>query len=171
MTGQLRTTLIALAAGIGLGAVLGASLREAGAAASDRQLVKNTARFSTLKKADADLIAVGETAFMNKDAKTAAESISEDFEWWIVGPDGPKQAVKGRETTMKLMAQFFDKASFDSKVYRLGLVGNILVQVEVDKVTRDGAPVETTSLELYEFRDGKRFREWRFQPTRDIRDK
>jgi ketosteroid isomerase-like protein len=130
------------------------------------QLVADTSRYSTLSAADAAMIEVGETAFMNKDAKAAAATVTEDFEWWIVGPDGPRQVVKGREATERLIGQFFAASDFESKVYRLGMVGNILVQVEVDTVPQpDGTTKTTTSLELYEFRDGKRWREWRFQPT------
>jgi hypothetical protein len=46
------------------------------------------------------------------------------------------------------------------------MVGNILIQVEVDKYdSKTEGKVEKTSLELYEFRNGQRFREWRFTPT------
>ncbi|MDX2223132.1 MAG: nuclear transport factor 2 family protein [Rhodospirillaceae bacterium] len=134
------------------------------------QLVADTSRYAKLSAADAAMIEVGETAFMNKDAAAAAATVTEDFEWWIIGPDGPKQVVKGRAATEKLIGQFFAASDFESKVYRLGMVGNILVQVEVDTVPQpDGTKKTTTSLELYEFRDGKRWREWRFQPTDSAR--
>ena len=40
----------------------------------------------------------------------------------------------------------------------------MLVQIEVDKVGSPAGPVEKTSLEVYEFRNGLRWREWRFIP-------
>jgi ketosteroid isomerase-like protein len=129
-----------------------------------RQVMRNTDRYSRLSPQDVALISPGENAFMNRDAAGAAASVAEDFSWWMVGEDGPKQVVAGREATMKLISRFFGATNFDSKVYRLGLVGNILVQVEVDTLQTERGPVEKTSLELYEFRDGKRWREWRFAP-------
>jgi len=41
----------------------------------------------------------------------------------------------------------------DSAVHRLGIVGNTLVQVEIDSLTMDGKPVRQTSLHVCEFRD------------------
>ena len=163
---MLRRTILAT---ICLLALTGCATAPVSAPVSDRQIVKNSDRFSKLSKDDTALIAVGESAFMSKDAKGAAETVTDDFEWWIVGPEGPKQVVKGRDATLKMISQFLGKAKFDSKVYRLGLVGNILVQVEVDTVQTDKGPVETTSLELYEFKDGKRAREWRFKPEKSLK--
>jgi hypothetical protein len=133
------------------------------------QLVRDTSKYAKLSKDAEAMIEPGETAFMLKDAKGAAASITDDFSWWLVGKDGPKQVVKGKEATEKLMAQFFGQSNFESKVYRLGMVGNILVQVEVDKVQTPEGPKETVSLELYEFKNGKRWREWRFTPEGDGR--
>ena len=45
------------------------------------------------------------------------------------------------------------------------MLGNILVQVEVDTFMRDGAPTAMETLSVYEFREGKRWREWKFYPT------
>jgi predicted ester cyclase len=45
------------------------------------------------------------------------------------------------------------------------MVGNTLVQVEIDSLQMNGKPVRQTSLHVYEFKDGKRWREFAFYPT------
>ena len=45
-----------------------------------------------------------------------------------------------------------------SEVHRLGMVGNTLVQVEIDTLNMGQGPVRQTSIHVYEFRDGKRWR-------------
>jgi limonene-1,2-epoxide hydrolase len=112
------------------------------------------------------MIEQGETAFLKRDAGALAPTLSEDYSYWLVTEQGPTKAMQGREDTIRMVSGFFANAQwFDSKVYRLGMVGNMLVQVEVDTVGSPRGPVTKTSLEIYEFRDGKRWREWRFSPT------
>lgn len=117
----------------------------------------------------ADVIAMIEAAevpFMNQDAEGIGEYLTEDFAWYQVKEDGAQQTVKGRDETVKLLGSFFGNNSWtESEVHRLGMLGNILVQVEVDTFMRDGVPVELETLSIYEFRGGKRWREWKFYPV------
>ena len=137
--------------------------------AARSQVVEDTSKYSKIKPEVLAMIEKGESDFMARDAEKLGASVTEDFIWYRVAPDGPKVAVQGRENMKKMLQQFFTQdapAGFESKVYRLGMVGNILIQVEVDKYeSKTEGKVEKTSLELYEFRNGQRFREWRLTPT------
>jgi limonene-1,2-epoxide hydrolase len=117
----------------------------------------------------ADVIAMIEAAevpFMDQNADAIGEYLTEDFAWYQINAEGVKQAVKGRDATIALLSGFFGNSSWtESEVHRLGMLGNILVQVEVDTFMRDGAPTAMETLSVYEFREGKRWREWKFYPT------
>lgn len=129
------------------------------------QVMADTSRYTHIPAGTLKLIEQGETAFLKRDPAALGDTLAEDFSWWIVAPNGPNRAVQGRAETVKLLDGFFRNAQwYGSKVYRLGMVGNMLVQVEVDTVGSANGPVEKTSLEIYEFRDGRRWREWRFSP-------
>jgi ketosteroid isomerase-like protein len=109
-----------------------------------------------------------ELAFTRRDVEAAGASMTEDFSWYTVKEDGPKEMVRGREATMARLKMFFESPMWttsDSEVHRLGMVGNTLVQVEIDSLNMNGKPVRQTSLHVYEFRDGKRWREFAFYPT------
>lgn len=113
-----------------------------------------------------EMIEAAEIAFMNQDADGVRQHLAEDFTWYQVGPEGAKQTVSGREETVQLLSSFFGSDSWiESEVHRLGMLGNILVQVEVDTFMREGTPVQMETLSVYEFRDGKRWREWKFYPA------
>ncbi len=139
------------------------------------QVVQDTSIFTKIKPDVLAMIEKGEADFLARDAEKLADSVTEDFTWYRVAPDGPKLAVQGRPAMVKMLEQFFKTdapAGFSSKVYRLGMVGNILIQVEVDKFdSKTKGKVEETSVELYEFKDGRRFREWRLTPTASPFDK
>jgi len=109
-----------------------------------------------------------ELAFMKRDVEASGAALTEDFSWYTVKEDGPKEMVRGREATMARLKMFFESPMWttsDSEVHRLGMVGNTLVQVEIDTLNMNGKPVRQTSLHIYEFKDGKRWREFAFYPT------
>jgi len=112
------------------------------------------------------MIEAAEVPFMNQDADGIGEFLTEDFAWYQVNEEGARQTVKGRDETVQLLSSFFGNNSWtESEVHRLGMLGNILIQVEVDTFIRDGVPVELETLSIYEFRGGKRWREWKFYPA------
>ncbi len=130
------------------------------------QVVRDTRRYTRIAPEVLRMIEHGETAFLKRDPQALAPTLSEDYSWWVVGDKGPTMAMQGRDNTVRMLEGFFKNTQwFDSKVYRLAMVGNMLIQVEVDTVGSPSGPVTKTSLELYEFRDGKRWREWRFTPA------
>jgi hypothetical protein len=84
---------------------------------------------------------------------------------YTVTVEGPKQVIRGRDAAVGMNRKFFRSGAWQSSdVERLRPVGNILVQVEMDTVEVEGKPVKKSSLEVYEFKDGNRWREWKFTP-------
>lgn len=124
--------------------------------------------FQTIPPDVITMIEAAEVAFMSRDADAIGQYLTEDFTWYRVNEDGANAAVSGREQTVAMLSTFFGNDSWtESEVHRLGMLGNILVQVEVDTFVRDGQPVELSTLSVYEFRDGMRWREWKFYPVAD----
>ena len=106
--------------------------------------------------------------FMNRDAEAMGAIITDDFSGWSVTEDGPKVRVSGREQTVQMLEMFFAESPsswVDSRTYRLGMVDNILVQVEEDVYATDTGERMVRTLNLYEFKDGKRWRNWKFFPV------
>jgi len=113
-----------------------------------------------------EIIEAAETVFLEQDADATVEYLAEDYSWYRVSDAGPEQVVKGREQTRELLQGFFSNNSWtDSEVQRLGMLGNMLVQVEVDHFEGGNGPQTIRSLNIYEFREGKRWREWKFYPA------
>jgi limonene-1,2-epoxide hydrolase len=130
------------------------------------QVMRDNSRYTRIPKEALRMIERGEAAFLARDAAALGPTLSPDYSWWIVGEQGPNKAIQGRDATVAMLGGFFRNTQwFESKVYRLAMVGNLLIQVEVDKVGSPNGPVDKTSLEIYEFRDGLRWREWRFTPA------
>lgn len=111
------------------------------------------------------IIEAAEGAFNDKNAEAIAPYLAEDYSWYQVTPAGAKEAIRGRDATVALLKKFYQADTWvESDFERLGMVGNILVQVEEDTVLEGGKPVKKVTLNLYEFKDGKRWREWKFFP-------
>jgi hypothetical protein len=112
------------------------------------------------------IIEAAEQAFNERKAEAIGPYLAEDYSWWQVTPAGPREAVRGRAATLALIGKFYQADTWVSSGFeRLGMVGNILVQVEEDIVLEAGQPVKKITLNLYEFRNGLRWREWKFFPT------
>jgi limonene-1,2-epoxide hydrolase len=112
-------------------------------------------------------IEASEKAFVDKDLDTLAGDLAEDFTWYKIDAEGPKQMVSGREATLELLNVFFtnDGGWQDADVHRLGHLGNLFVQVEVDRFITPDGPKTIRSLNIYEMKGGKRWREWKFYPN------
>jgi hypothetical protein len=124
--------------------------------------------YRTIPAAYQRMIDDSESAFMKRDVAAAGASLTEDFSWYRVTDKGPELMVSGRAATMERLQAFFASPAWadnDSEVHRLGMVGNTLVQVEIDTLNMGKGPVRQTSLHVYEFRDGKRWREFAFYPN------
>ena len=112
------------------------------------------------------VIAAGEAAFANQDAAAVGPYLAEDYSWYHITEAGPVMMISGRQKTVELLQTFFQDDSWrESEVHRLGMLDNILVQVEIDTLQTDSGPEVRRSITIYEFRDGKRWREWKFYPS------
>jgi len=113
------------------------------------------------------VIRKSEEAFMRRDLEGSIENLDEDYVLYDIKDEGPVPRMRGKENVRKILGQFFasDTSWVDSEVDKWGLLDNILVQVEYDSFeSEDGVQVIPT-LVVFEHRDGKRWREWRFRPA------
>ena len=108
-----------------------------------------------------------EAAFLAKDLDAVAKDLTDDYSWYKIDDEGPQQMVNGKTATLELLNQFFtsDGGWADSEVHRLGYLGNIFVQVEVDHFDSPEGRKTVRSLNIYELKDGKRWREWKLYPS------
>lgn len=139
-------------------------------ATASEQLVTWGERYREIPARYRAMVEASEQAFMARDLVALADSLTEDFSWYRVTESGPEEMVRGRQATVERLRQFFASPAWttsDSEVHRLGMVGNILVQVEIDTLNLGQGPVRQTSLHIYEFRDGRRWREFAFYPAAD----
>ena len=156
---SLRSALVGLVAG----ALLAPALTS-----TARQTYTWGEQYRTIPARYQKMIDDSELAFMARDVEASGAALTEDFSWYTVKEDGPKEMVRGRQATMARLKTFFASPMWtakDSEVHRLGMIGNTLVQVEIDALQVDGKPIRQTSLHVYEFRNGKRWREFVFYPS------
>lgn len=112
------------------------------------------------------LIEKAEVAFVDQDAAAVGPYLAEDYAWYQVNDAGPKLMIQGRDETVELLQGFFGNNDWsDSDVQRLGMLDNILVQVEIDHFGDGESQRTIRSLNIYEFKDGLRWREWKFYPA------
>jgi len=112
------------------------------------------------------IIRESERAFMARDIEGAIRNLDENYVMYEISEAGPEERISGKENVRRTLGQFFDSNTswVDSEVDKWGLLDNILVQVEYDSFeTEDGLKTIPT-LVVFEHRDGKRWREWRFRP-------
>ncbi|UCG72290.1 MAG: nuclear transport factor 2 family protein [Chromatiales bacterium] len=112
------------------------------------------------------LIEKAEVAFVDQDAAAVGPYLAEDYSWYQVNDEGAKLMIQGRDQTVALLEGFFGNNDWtDSDVQRLGMLDNILVQVEIDHFGEGDTQRTIRSLNIYEFKDGLRWREWKFYPA------
>jgi ketosteroid isomerase-like protein len=123
-------------------------------------------KYTAVPQEALDVIAAGEAAFAKQDAVASGTFLTEDYSWYHITEDGPKQMISGREQTVELLKALFKDDSWqESEVHRLGMLDNILVQVEIDTLASETGTELRRSITIYEFKDGKRWREWKFYPS------
>ena len=99
-------------------------------------------------------------ALMKRDIDTATEHMHDDFVFYRATDTGPVAAVEGPEAARQVL-----KTWLGARTEHLGAVDNIIVQVERDTFKTDEGTTTMTSIAVLEFRDGKRWREWKFYPA------
>ena len=112
------------------------------------------------------IIQKSQDAFMAKDGEGAIADLDEDFRYFEIGEEGPKESIRGKENVREALTMMFATDRWlGAEVDRWGLMDNIMVQVEKDTFkTEDGGTITVPTLVVFEHRNGKRWREWRFRP-------
>ncbi|HJP04517.1 MAG: hypothetical protein CL799_11570 [Chromatiales bacterium] len=132
-----------------------------GAAADDTEFFANSgSRY-------APIIQASEAAFMKREVEGSIENLDEDYQLIDIKDEGAVVRVHGIEAVRSALGMMFaSNVWIDSEVTRLALVDNMLVQIEHDTFkTEDGGQRTVSTLVVFEHRDGKRWREWRFIPV------
>lgn len=114
----------------------------------------------------AEVIAKSEAAFNQMDIEGAIQGLDDDFVMYEITDQGAEERVRGIEHVRQAVGGIFDSGKWlGANVYKWGLTDNTLVQIEEDFFeTADGGKRSIKTLVVFEHRDGKRWREWRFKP-------
>ncbi len=94
--------------------------------------------------------------------------LDEDFATFDLREDGSVNLVRGRDKTIGLMNQMMGGENSPwqgAHVHRLGYIGNVVIQIEYDRFKTDTGVETRPSIAVFQFRDGKRWREWRLKPV------
>ena len=115
----------------------------------------------------AEVIARSEEHFENMNVEGAILSLDDDFTMYEITDEGAEEMVRGIEQVRSALSGVFGSGTWmGANVYKWGLTDNTLVQIEEDFYsTEDGGTRAVKSLVVVEYRDGKRWREWRFKPA------
>ncbi|MDE0129515.1 MAG: hypothetical protein OXQ86_08110 [Gammaproteobacteria bacterium] len=114
----------------------------------------------------AEVIARSEEHFENMNVEGAILSLDDDFTMYEINDEGAEEMVRGIEQVRAALSGVFGSGTWlGANVYKWGLTDNTLVQIEEDFYrTEDGGTRSVKSLVVVEYRDGRRWREWRFKP-------
>ena len=114
----------------------------------------------------AEVIARSEAAFNQMDIEGALQGLDEDFVMYEITEEGAEERVRGIDNVRQAVGGVFATGKWlGANVYKWGLTDNTLVQIEEDFFeTEDGGKRSIKTLVVFEHRDGKRWREWRFKP-------
>ena len=115
----------------------------------------------------AEVIARSEEHFENMNVEGAILSLDDDFTMYEITDEGAEEMVRGIEQVRAALSGVFGSGTWlGANVYKWGLTDNTLVQIEEDFYsTEDGGTRSVKSLVVVEYRDGRRWREWRFKPA------
>ena len=114
----------------------------------------------------AEVIARSEEHFENMNVEGAILSLDDDFTMYEITDEGAEEMVRGIAQVRAALSGVFGSGTWlGANVYKWGLTDNTLVQIEEDFYsTEDGGTRSVKSLVVVEYRDGRRWREWRFKP-------
>ena len=114
----------------------------------------------------AEIIQSSEKAFAAYEVEGAVASLDEDYVLYDMKEEGAVERLRGIENVRNALTMMFaTDVWIGSEVTRLALVDNTLVQIEHDTFKTDDGPKTVSTLVVFEHRNGKRWREWRFIPA------
>ena len=124
-------------------------------------------RFYENENPYAEVIARSEEHFESLNVEGAILSLDDDFTMYEITDEGAEEMVRGIEQVRAALSGVFGSGTWlGANVYKWGLTDNTLVQIEEDFYsTEDGGTRSVKSLVVVEYRDGRRWREWRFKPA------
>jgi len=109
-------------------------------------------------------------AHHNRDTDAAVAELAEDYAWMRVFEGGAVAAVSGREVAREITNNVYggdylhDYLGSDSQP--IAIVGNLGIQLETENFeNEDGSLRVSTSVSIYEIKDGKLWRLWAFIPS------
>ena len=103
---------------------------------------------------------------MRREVEGSIANLDEDYVLFDIKDEGAVERVRGVEAVRAALGMMFQSDVWiDSEVTRLVLVDNTLVQIEHDTFKTDDGQKTVSTLVVFEHRDGKRWREWRFIPS------
>ena len=160
------TTKTRLAAGLVGAAVLAVFASESLRTEEDAY-EKLYSRFYENENPYAEVIARSEEHFESLNVEGAILSLDDDFTMYEITDEGAEEMVRGIEQVRAALSGVFGSGTWlGANVYKWGLTNNTLVQIEEDFYsTEDGGTRSVKSLVVVEYRDGRRWREWRFKPA------
>ena len=160
MKKKLQKTVFLLGTALAVGYVGGSM------SASKMNFERGYSRFYEHDNPYADVIARSEEHFENRNIEGAILSLADDFVMYEVTDEGAEERVRSIEQVRRAVGGVFGAGTWlGANVYKWGLTGNTLVQIEEDFFrTEDGGTRSIKTLVVFEHRDGKRWREWRFKP-------
>lgn len=157
---QIASIVLALSVGVGIGALVSTGRADS----HGLQWVAGEFPEAFVKSMEAS-----SEAFRRKDMEGTRDHMAEDFATYeLHGEDAPKLLVKGIDETIAVMNSFF-AADFGSRwqgadVERIGSIGNTMVQIEHDHYKYDDGNRTISTFVIIQYKDGKRWREWRLRP-------
>ncbi|MXW72654.1 MAG: hypothetical protein F4X96_08305 [Gammaproteobacteria bacterium] len=149
-----------------LGAIFLAACASDGAGTDQEGYEKLYGQFYEHDNSYAEVIARSEEHFENMNVEGAILSLDDDFTMYEITDEGAEEMVRGIEQVRAALSGVFGSGTWlGANVYKWGLTDNTLVQIEEDFYsTEDGGTRAVKSLVVVEYRDGRRWREWRFKP-------
>jgi hypothetical protein len=114
----------------------------------------------------APIIQRSEAAFMNRDVAGSTADLDADYVLYDILEDGAIERIRGVENVRSALGKIFESGVWlSSEVDRLALVDNTLVQIEHDTFKTEDGEKTISTLVVFEHRNGKRWREWRYIPA------
>lgn len=107
-------------------------------------------------------------AHANRDPQAAVDELAEDYSWYRVSDDGPRNVVSGKSKVLAATKALYDGDALDNylgfRAIPLAVVGNLAVQLEAEAYETADGRKDVQMLTIYELKDGKHRRLWSFVP-------